>query len=339
MKKLIKRIILVSIVALVAVGAVIGAVLGRAEKRVTRASGTVMQNADEDADVPQTVNILLMGLDSKAGLCDVIMLVGIDRARGRVTVAQIPRDTYAEYSDSSYKKLNGAYSSLGGAEQTAKFLADAFDITVHHYACISLDTFSSLVDAVGGVDVDVPCDMKYRDPEQGLYIDLKAGMAHLDGRAAQQFVRYRSGYADGDLGRIDAQKLFMAAALEKLACDVSVIDKVRLAMALDGVETDMSISDLLALSAYVIDVDTQSIALLTLPGKEATATQSGAGYYVISKDATAEIVEKYFAGKGDFDPNKTFLNDRYDHFGQIYGAYAEYSVISVDEIIRKGIDL
>ena len=142
MKKLIKRILPVSLALIIAVGATAGFILGRSDAGVTHTVSGRTQEASEDEYVPKTVNILLMGLDSEAGLCDVIMLVGIDRARGRTTVVQIPRDTYAAFSDSSYKKLNGAYSSLGGAEEVAGFIGDAFDIRVDHYACINLDTFA-----------------------------------------------------------------------------------------------------------------------------------------------------------------------------------------------------
>ena len=335
MKKLIKRIILVTLAAIVVIGAILGVTLSRSDKSVTSAVIRSEQSSDDDTDVPETVNILLMGLDSEAGLCDVIMLVGIDRARGRTTVAHIPRDTYAAYSDADYKKLNGAYSSLGGAEQTAAFLGDAFDIKIQHYACISLDTFADAVDAIGGVDVNVPQDMRYKDTEQGLYIDLKKGVTHLDGKTAQHFVRFRSGYSDGDLGRIDAQKLFLAAVFDKLSGGISPAEAVKLASVLDGVETNIGISELLALSAAVLDMDTRNVSMLTLPGKEATATQSGASYYVISRDATAELAKDFFGGGGHFDGQGVFLNKRYSHFEQIYTENTEYSVTPVEDIIRN----
>lgn len=340
MKTNIKRIIAVSLALLIATAVCIGiTVVSRLRNRsgVTYVGSTTgVEDSEQRGEI---CNILLMGLDSEAGLCDVMMLVGIDTDGGTATVMQIPRDTYAAYTEASYKKLNGAYSRLGGAKETADFIGRTFGIQIQHYACINLDTFSNVIDALGGVDVELPFDMYYSDPEQGLYIDLEHGRVHLDGETAQQFVRYRSGYDDGDLGRIDAQKLFLAAIFEKLSDSLSPVTTAKLAAALDGVETDMGISDMLLLGADVLGMRGENICMLTLPGKEATATESGASYYVLSRDATAEAVREYFGADGEFDPEGKFLNSRYDSFEQIYGEYTEYSVTSVTDIIRGGLEL
>ena len=119
------------------------------------------------------LNILVMGKDDSSGLCDVLMLASYNLTDSSVGIVQIPRDTYAEYTSSSYKKLNGAYASLGGAARTAEFLSGALGIDIHHYVCINLRTLGALVDAIGGVDIELPCDMRYSDAEQGLYINLK----------------------------------------------------------------------------------------------------------------------------------------------------------------------
>ena len=122
--------------------------------------GNVLENQDDliDGDL---INVLVMGTDRQAGLCDVMMLVSIDEGDNTVTAVQIPRDTYAQYTSASYKKLNGASNSLGGAEQTAEWLADAFGIRIDHYVCVGLDTVRRVVDAIGGVDVDIPCNIYF----------------------------------------------------------------------------------------------------------------------------------------------------------------------------------
>ena len=323
-KKIIKGLfIALSIVLLASVASLFAIMASNAKKKtkvVFRDSEATAEQSDE------ICNVLFLGTDREAGLCDVVMLVNVNFSDETATVAQIPRDTYARYTESSYKKLNGAYKALGGAKQTAEFLADAFCIDIHHYICIDLDTLSDVVDAVGGVDVDLPFDMKYRDPEQGLYIDLREGMTHLDGELAEQFVRFRSGYADGDLGRIDAQKLFMAAFFEKIANEFSPVMAARLTAAADGVETDIKISDILAIGARVIDMEANSISMMTLAGAEAIASKSGASYFVLSAASCTEIMERYFGGSGEFDPNKLFLNENYDEFEEIYEGYSEYSV-------------
>ena len=280
-------------------------------------------------------NILLLGMDDSVGLCDVIMLVRVDLGAESLTVAQIPRDTYARFTEASYKKLNGAYSSLGGAEKTAEFLSDAMGIDIHHYVCVSLETLGVLVDTVGGVDVDVPSDMYYNDPYQGLYIDIKAGKNHLDGETAQKFVRYRSGYADGDLGRMDAQKLFLAALFKKLSDGFSPVLAAKLAMVVDGVETDMSVNEIISIGSRVTDFSARNMLMLTLPGRDATALKSGASYYVISRESCAEVTESYFGRKNEFDGNESFLNPDYESFREIYGGREEYFPVSVYELISE----
>ena len=288
-----------------------------------------------DATGAEAYNILLLGMDDSAGLCDVMMLLRVDFGAESVSVAQIPRDTYARFTEASYKKLNGAYFSLGGADGTAEFLGGALGIDIHHYVCVGLDTLGAIVDAVGGVDVDVPKNMYYNDPYQGLYIDIKAGKNHLDGEAAQKFVRYRAGYADGDLGRIDAQKLFLAAFFKKLSDEYSPALAARLALAADGVETDMSVADIISIGARAMDFPMGNILMMTLPGSEAVAEKSGASYYVLSRESCAEVTASYFGRKREFDADEKFLNGDYQSFIDIYGSKAEYSAVSVYDLISE----
>ncbi len=165
------------------------------------------------ANVPTTPRItrfLLLGCDQSTRLTDSILLVTVNETAKSTTILQIPRDTYAEYTQKDYKKLNGAMSSLGerGIKQ---FISDALGVPIDFFVVLKLQFFDDLVNAIGGVDVDIPQDMHYSDPSQNLEIHLSKGRAHLNGREAEQFVRYRSGYVNADLGRLDAQKIFLKA--------------------------------------------------------------------------------------------------------------------------------
>ena len=282
-------------------------------------------------------NILFLGVDREAGLTDVMTLIGVDKDDDRITIMQIPRDTYAEYTEESYKKLNGAYNALGGAKEVADFLSQSFGIKIDHYMCIGLDTLGDVVDAIGGVEIDLPQDMRYSDPEQGLYIDLKSGRQTLDGKTAQHFVRYRQDYVNGDLGRIDAQKLFMSAFFKTLCEEMSTATAVKLAAVADGIETNMGASFMLELCYGALDVGSDKIFFVTMPGKEVTATVSGASYYSLSAQSVSELTEIYFGRNEAFDQDKRFLNESYDSFRQIYENYVEYDVYSVPDILRDGI--
>lgn len=286
-----------------------------------------------------SVNILLLGMDREAGLCDLIMLVNIDRHKDRAIAVQIPRDTYARYTEGSYRKLNGAYNSLGGAGGVARWLEDAFGITIDHYACIGLDTVREAVDAIGGVEVDVPCDMTYRDPEQGLYIDIRAGRTHLDGELAEQFLRFRSSYTMGDVGRLDAQKIFLAAFFEKVTRELTAADALRLLSSLDGVETDMSAVTMAGLCLSALDMSADNVFLATLAGREAIAEESGASYYVISSVAARDVMRQYFGADGSFDMDGLFLNSRYKSFSDAYLEEQQTQVVSVSHVSQNGVDI
>lgn len=332
MKKQIKSIFITATVVLLAAAAV---AVSFAASHSRRARVVFRETVVEVEAEPQDdmMNILFLGTDREAGLCDVMMLINVNRTDSTATVAQIPRDTYARYTDGSYKKLNGAYRTLGGASEAADFLADAFGIRIDHYVCIDLDTLCDVVDAMGGVDIELPIDMRYSDPEQGLFIELKKGMTHLDGKLAEQFIRFRSGYADGDIGRMDAQKLFMAAVFSKLTDSFSPVMAARLAAAADGVETDLGIGDLLEIGAYVLEMNADGVAMLTLAGEQAVATRSGASYYVLSAVSCELIMTEHFGGNGKFDAGGVFLNSDYETFVSIYGSEREYALLPVKKLI------
>ena len=294
--------------------------------------------ADMGVEKEERVNVLVMGTDRQASLCDVMMLVSIDKAANTVIAVQIPRDTYAGYTSGSYKKLNGAYNSLGGAEKTAAWLADAFGIKIDHYVCVCLDTVRCVVDAIGGVDVDIPCDMVYSDPEQGLYIKLDAGKTHLDGEGAEQFLRFRYSYVGGDVARLDAHKIFLSALYKKMARDMTPSLLIKLCAAVDGVETDLSIPDMVDIGLSVRKMDADSIFLVTLPGRVAVAEESGASYYVIFADGARIIMQEYFGGK-DFDTNEYFLNKKYKSFKDIYFEKCTPRIYSVNDIFEGGINI
>ena len=226
--------------------------------------------------------ILLLGCDRASGLTDSISLISINEDEKSASILQIPRDTYAEYTTKDYKKINGALSTLG--ESGIKdFFSSTLGVPIHYFAVIRLDHFCKMVDAIGGVDVDVPQKMEYHDPAQDLHISLDEGVQHLDGKSAEHFVRYRSGYVNADLGRLDAQKLFLRAFAEKCRM-LNAQDYLRLAGAsLTGVQTDIGIVEVIRLCAVLRECNPDEVPMQTLAG-QAVKGQSGAWYYVLNRE-------------------------------------------------------
>ena len=271
----------------------------------------------------RVTRILLMGCDRASGLADSILLVSIHEDDKCVSILQIPRDTYAEYTEKNYKKINGALATLG--ESGIKdFLAEALGVPIHHFAVIKLDLFCKIVDAVGGVDIDVPQKMEYHDPAQDLHISIDEGKQHLNGKAAEHFVRYRSGYVNADLGRLDAQKIFLRAFAERCR-RLSAQDYFRLAGAsLTGVQTDLGIAEAIRLGGILRECDPESVPMQTLAG-QAVRGQSGAWYYVLNRAGACRQINELTYPEAplnllDFDAAGLFNRVQNPQFYNVYTA-------------------
>lgn len=267
--------------------------------------------------------ILLLGCDRASGLADSILIVSINESEREVSVLQIPRDTYAEYTDKAYKKINGVLSTLG--ESGIKdFFSQALGVPIHHFAVVKLDLFCKLVDAIGGVEIDVPQNMEYHDPAQDLHISLTAGKQHLDGKTAEHFVRYRAGYVNADLGRLDAQKLFLRA-FAKRCRELNAQDYFRLAGAsLTSVQTDIGIAEAVRLGGILRECDPETVPMQTLAG-QAVRGQSGAWYYVLNREGVCRQINELTYPEtpillSDFDTNGLFDRVQNPQFHNVYTA-------------------
>lgn len=164
--------------------------------------------------------LLLAGLDRASGSTDTILVGRLDTGRHRLDLVSIPRDTLVNLNW-SVRKLNAVYAgtansggvALEGLKEQIRCLTG---FVPDCCAVVDLDVFVQAVDLIGGVDFDVPADMHYDDPSQGLSIHLSAGPQHLDGQQAMGVVRYRSGYVNGDLDRVAVQQSFLRAAAAQL---------------------------------------------------------------------------------------------------------------------------
>ena len=279
--------------------------------------------------------ILVTGEDKVSGLCDVIMLVSVDTRNERICVMQIPRDTYAEYTDKNYKKLNGAANALGGVEGLRAFLSQSLGVTIDGYLALDLASFRRIIDTIGGVEIELEQAIRYTDAEQGLFIDLPSGRQVLDGKKAEMLVRYRKGYADGDIGRLGAQKRFLASLFASLQQKVNSDNAYPLAETLlDGLDTDIGIATAVALGLEALTTKSDSLFFVTAPGEQIVAEKSGASYYVLSAASTDSLLCEYF-GKSEgqsFDESLAFRHPSYEGFISIYESAREPLIVSAKEL-------
>jgi LCP family protein required for cell wall assembly len=269
-----------------------------------------------------------------------MILVNVDRDTGRTCLVQIPRDTYFGYTGKSYKKINGAASALGGPAALCHRLGSALSLTIDHYMVVDLEAVAEAVDMLGGVDIDVPCDMDYEDPAQSLSIHLKKGRQHLDGRKALGFIRFRSGYLRADIGRLDAQKLFLAAFFDS-GKKLERRDIPRLAMlAAEKVKTNLRVDQMISLMRIGLDTEAEDIVLVTLPGEEVQSDVSGAWYYVLSRSGTVGVLERCFGvenASAGFDPAHLFSDPSRREFETVYRSAIEPQYYEISELVSHGI--
>ena len=172
--------------------------------------------------------ILIFGMDNNSGLTDTIMVASYDVTNQKATVLSIPRDTLINnrYLDKSNKSINATYKQNNKGEKGAEALKTEVSRLIgfvpDFYVTINWELVGKMVDAVDGVEFDVPWRMKYDDPYQNLHIDLKAGLQTLDGEHAMQLVRWRKnnpgirgGGDSSDLSRLNVQHNFLKAVLKQ----------------------------------------------------------------------------------------------------------------------------
>ena len=295
------------------------------DKAETESDG-ITANASAPTRKNGVRNFLICGKDRASGLCDVIVIAEIDSVHHTASIVQIPRDTYASYSDGGYHKLNGAPAALGGMAGMSLFLSEALGIPIDHYALVDLDCVGDIVNAIGGVKLNVPIDMDYEDVSQGLSIHLKAGEQTLNGDLAEQFLRFRSGYKTADLGRLDAQKRFVSALLSSVKKNCTLPALIRIVRSLYGrVEADLSIGECIRLAATGLRLSPDRLSMETIPGEAVRENgDSGTSYYILSRNGAYDTVNRMLNPfdaplcQAAFDPKERFTSNEHPHIDRIY---------------------
>lgn len=234
---------------------------------------------------------LLVGMDKVGANTDTMMVGRFDTVRHTVNVVSIPRDTLVNVPG-SVKKVNTLYA-VGGIDRLKSGLRDLMGFEVDFYAVVDLNAFVELVDAIGGVDYNVPIDMYYYDPAQGLYIDIKAGQQHLNGEDALKVVRFRSGYASADIGRIGTQQDFLKSVISQMLKLGNIPNLPEFIEIFErNVETDLTSANISYLARQLLSCKSEDINFYTLPGNYADSI-GGFSYVSLYLDEWLDMVNEY----------------------------------------------
>lgn len=273
---------------------------------------------------------------------DVMMIINYDVGNQKVSIVQIPRDMYINVGR-NFHKLNSYYtgeynrSSGNGMKESEKretamtglasMLEQNLNIKIDYWALVDLAAFRNIVEIIGGVEVNVPHDIFYEDPDQNLTIDLKAGTQWLDGDKAEQFVRFREGYALQDKGRMDAQKIFMTAFIKqiKASLNVNTVTKI-VKQVLDNVTASITAQNTAYFATEIFKVDFDNISMMTLPVTSVYNPNTRAWYEVMNRNDTLNMINQYIniydkdITDAIFDINRAFTNESQKYINDTYRA-------------------
>lgn len=272
--------------------------------------------------LPERTNFLICGTDEDGTRTDTIVLGCYNSTLDELSLISIPRDTLVYVDDETFNKMQEEFPEPGqhgmkinalhhyggekyGIDMLKSQLEEMYDIEISYYVRVSFEGFRYLIDSIGGIDFDVPVKMDYDDPGQDLSIHIQKGVQHLDGKNAEGLVRFRSGYSNADLGRIETQQKFFKVLMKKLtdADTIFANPTAYVTTFFKYVKTNITVADAIKYLAVIKDFNGDNVYTYTLPGEIASdyGFKGAYGYYKdetekqsyeIFKRPSAEIYEE-----------------------------------------------
>lgn len=270
-------------------------------------SDIVNDEFTDGLDLPQTIegqySILFLGFDEESTNSDVNWIFQFDIAAGRLNVLQIPRDSFMPlYTGSVTGKFNSIYgsgdSSVSPIQRVVNAVQDNFGIPIDAYVTTNCFDIVSMVDLVGGIPITLDEGIMYEADKI-----IPAGESVLTGQQAEWFVRYRHGFAEGDIGRVKNQRKFLAAAMEKMLHIYKDEGKTKFYSYLkeiyenEYILTDLSLENISRIADFASTISLDEVQVNMVPGEGANYCGSdGRTYSVwsVHKQATIDMLNEYY---------------------------------------------
>ena len=287
---------------------------------------TVIGSSAEKEKELQDIYLLVMG--KSENMTDTIMVVKYSAKNQSASMLSIPRDTFTgddEKRARASDKINSKYIN-GGAQDTLKEVNELTGLNIRYYLIVDTKALRDLVDAIGGVEFDVPIDMDYDDVTQALHIHVKKGLQLLNGEQAEGVVRFRHNnnytsypvsYGDNDLGRMRTQREFLKILLKQLMkpTNITKINNL-LKIAQEEVETNIDWNTAKGYVPSLFGFNTNNLVTNALPGEPKYA--NGVAVFIASQSKTKDLINTMFlqvvdntektAEGSDTDTNTTSTN-------------------------------
>lgn len=289
---------------------------------------------------------LLVGTDRASNSTDTIMVVSFDTKNHTIDCVNIPRDTLINISwPTTPKKINAAYPGYfntynGNPARYADYDSpEAYGVYglrehvrkllgfyVDYYVVVDIQAVEDVVDTIGGVEFDVPEDMIYYDPAQGLAIEIWAGRQVLSGEDAVKLCRFRNTYAAGDLKRIEVQQSFLKAMARQLISAKSIPHLAELLEIVEReVDTDLEVANVAWLVRQFLSCSMDDITFQTAPLAAGSTGINDVSFIGVDVDAWLEMVNSALS---PFTEDVTLENMDILTFNAYGGVYATNGVIA-----------
>ncbi|PKM78301.1 MAG: hypothetical protein CVU90_03305 [Firmicutes bacterium HGW-Firmicutes-15] len=249
----------------------------------------------------KAINILFMGIDARDAKAnsrsDTMIMASIDPSTKKTALVSIPRDTRIKNSSGVYDKINSV-NFLEGPEAACKEVAKLLNVPVDYYVVTNFAGFGEIVDALGGVHINVESTMRHADPiNPELAINIPKGNQYLNGKEALGFVRYRGG-PTADIGRTENQQKFIKALAAEMLQSKTILKLPQLIPEINkNVRTNLPLKDMIYLANMAQDIDVANLSAQTLPGYFLHDNVTGASYWEADKKIASVIVGALLKGE------------------------------------------
>ncbi len=276
-------------------------------------SNASSQNFDTvPLDFTKTINILILGTDQRSwdasGRSDVIILVNINPKTKKINLLSIPRDSRVIIPGYDYNKINAAYNSLfypnGGVKLSIKTVENLLGLpegSIPYFAVVNFKGFEEVIDALGGVTIDVTEPMHYHSKLGDVNIDLEPGVQHLDGEKALEYARFRydqygdfTRTEDGKVhGRVARQQKLIKALVDQTKSLRTIWKLPQISKAIaDALYTNLTPSQITKLALLLKNDTAKDLNIIPFPGTDKYI--DGISYVVPDYDKLKEIGKEYF---------------------------------------------
>lgn len=264
--------------------------------------------------------LYVLAMGESTGMSDTIIVCSYDPKTQEASMLSIPRDTFigdSKSNASTSDKINSLYNAGRNPEKTMEAVNKLTGLNIENYILIDTEGLVELVDTIGGVEFNVPINMKYDDYGQELHINLKAGLQRLNGNQVEQLVRFRHNangstysyeYGMEDFGRMRTQReVIIAIAKQTIQLkNVKEIGNI-VDIAEKYVQTNMNFDLLKDYIPYAVNMNTDNIKAKQLPGT--TPYINGISFFLADEEETKQIVEELFIGTTTETEGNTVLEN------------------------------